>query len=89
MRRSNRLVVRALMFVAVLAAISSAIVLYSVRGGAWADPPPPCPDVACNSLCWSDGTHSNNGTRVIQKSPTLLECGNNDGTCETQPCHGH
>ena len=89
MPRTHRLAFRLLMIGAVLAVVSLVIVLYSVQGGAWADPPDPCPDVECNSLCWSDGTHANNGTKVIQKQPTLLECGNNDGTCITQPCHGH
>lgn len=90
MPRSSRPLVRLLMVVGVLAAVSLVIVLYSVRGGAWADPPPPCADVECNSVCWSDGTHANQGTYVTQKQPTLLECGNNDGTCITHPCgHGH
>jgi len=88
MRRIDRPMFRFFLIAAVAAAVSLVIVLYSARGGAWADPPPPCADVECESSCWSDGTHYNDGTYVIQKQPTLLECGNNDGTCITKPC-GH
>ena len=87
MRLIHRPTFRVFLIAAVAAAVSLVIVLYSVRGGAWADPPT-CANVECNSVCWSDGTHPNNGTEVIHKSFTDLNCGNNDGTCITQPC-GH
>lgn len=88
MHPSRRTVVRVSLVIAALAVVSLVIAGYSARK-AWADPPPPCADLECNSLCFSDGGHYNHGTYIEAKAPTLLECGNNDGTCVTKPCHGH
>jgi hypothetical protein len=87
MRQATRYLFRMSTIVLAVVAVSIGVLKYSTTTKVFADPPPPCPNLECESICWSDGTHPNQGTKVIHKSPTLLECGNNDGTCITQPCH--
>ncbi len=69
------------------AAMGLVFVDYAWRSGAFADPPPKCPNVACAPTgCWSDGTVPHTGTMVKRLSRTPGECGNNDGGCETLAC---
>jgi hypothetical protein len=47
----------------------------------------PCPNVACVSGCWSDGTYENRGTMAVQKAFAPVECGLGAKGCVTQSCH--
>lgn len=48
-------------------------------------PPGDCANTACNTFCWSDGTHHHNGTFAKQTIPTPVECSGTGG-CRTVPC---
>jgi len=46
----------------------------------------PCPNVACVSACWADGTVPNQGTKVKNTPFAPNEC-EPGGGCFTQACH--
>ena len=47
----------------------------------------PCPDVACVSGCWADGTFPQNGSKVRETAFAPAECGIGAHGCITQSCH--
>lgn len=84
---SRKRVLRLLVIAVAMAALGLVFVNYTSRSGAFADPPPKCPNVACAPTgCWSDGTVPNTGTMVKRLSRTPSECGNNLGGCQTLAC---
>ena len=44
-----------------------------------------CANTACNTFCWSDGTHHHNGTFAKQTTPTPTGCSGTGG-CLTVAC---
>jgi len=47
----------------------------------------PCPDVACVSGCWADGTFPQQGSKVKETVFAPAECGIGAHGCITQSCH--
>jgi len=81
-------------FFAVIAVLSATFVGHHAKEGFLAavpgdnpDPTPvqTCANTACNTWCWSDGTHPNQGTFAKQTILTPEGC-DGVGGCLTKPC---
>ena len=91
MQVSLRVVVRAFLVAAVLgvltATIGTQIASTAVSGdGQCPNDRTPCPNVACVSACWADGTVHNHGTKVKETQFAPVECGVGAHGCITQSC---
>jgi hypothetical protein len=89
-------VVRLLAVAAAIATISLASVNSPSKSGAFAcgvnatggaTPLTPCPNTACVSACWDDGTYYSPGHEAVEKQFAPVECGIGHHGCITRTCH--